>query len=399
MHGPKRFVYLLLTLITGIKFYIRPNSLLIVAEINRKPIVKFAPKGKPSFHDVVRNKVNDYFQSNNISPYSNSTMYVKTVAMLSLYFVPYLVIVTGHAAFSLWVFYGLYLLMGLGIVGIGTSVMHDSNHGAYTENKAINNLLGSVLNILGGYSLNWKIQHNVLHHTYTNIEGLDEDINSGFILRMSPEKELRKFHKYQHIYAWPLYCLMNLYWITAKDYIHLVRYDKNNLLTNQKTTLRKSIIELSLLKVLYVAYMIVLPIMFAGVGWGHIVFGLIAMHVVAGFSLAVIFQPAHVVETSDYSSPDEDRKMENNWAEHQILNTADFAQDNKIVSWFIGGLNFQIEHHLFPQVCHVHYPRIARIVEEVAVEFNLPYQVMPTFWSAIVAHGKMLKKLGNNEKI
>jgi linoleoyl-CoA desaturase len=326
-------------------------------------------------------------------------MYVKTVVMLSMYFIPYFVIVTGLASVSLWLFYPLYMLMGLGIVGIGTSVMHDSNHGAYTDNKAVNNLLGSVLNILGGYSLNWKIQHNILHHTYTNIEGLDEDIDSGFILRMSPDKPLRGFHRFQHIYAWFLYCLMNLYWIIGKDYKLLFRYDKNNLLQKQKTTLRKTLIELSLLKVVYIIYMIVLPIMFAQVAWYHVVLGLVVMHIIAGFSLAVIFQPAHVVETSDYSSPSDDRKMENNWAVHQVLNTADFAPNNKLVCWFIGGLNFQIEHHLFPQVCHVHYPKIAKIVADVAAEYNLPYQVMPTFRSAIYAHGKMLKKLGNNEKL
>ncbi|MCW3121627.1 MAG: hypothetical protein JWQ38_1119 [Flavipsychrobacter sp.] len=370
-----------------------------MAEVTSKRIVKFAPKGTPSFHDVVKRKVNDYFESNNISPYSNSKMYVKTVAMLSMYFIPYLAVVAGVGSVSLWLFYAMYLLMGLGIVGIGTSVMHDSNHGAYTDNNTINNLLGGVLNILGGYSKNWKIQHNILHHTYTNIEGLDEDIDSGFILRMSPDKPLRSFHRFQHIYAWGLYCLMNIYWVVAKDYIHLFRYERNKMLHNQKTTLRKALIELSLLKVLYIAYMIVVPVMISGVAWYHIIFGMLIMHVIAGLSLALIFQPAHVVGTSDYSSPSEDRKMVNAWAVHQILNTADFAQDNKLVSWFIGGLNFQIEHHLFPQVCHVHYPEIAKIVEDVAKEFNLPYQVMPTFGSAIVAHGKMLKKLGNNEKI
>lgn len=364
-----------------------------------KRIVKFAPKGTPSFHDVVKHRVNEYFQSNNISPFSNGTMYMKTAAMLSLYFIPYLLIVSGLASFNLLIFYALYLTMGLGIVGIGCSVMHDSNHGAYADNKMVNRLLGSVLNILGGYSLNWKIQHNILHHTYTNINGLDEDIDTGFILRMTPEKPLRRMHRYQHIYAWGLYCIMNLYWVVAKDYKLLFRYHKNNLLHNQKTTLRKALIELSLLKLVYIAYMIVLPIMFAGVGWGHVVLGIIAMHVVAGFALAVIFQPAHVIETSDFARPDDDRKMESNWAVHQVLNTADFAHDNKLVSWFIGGLNFQIEHHLFPHVCHVHYPKIAKIVKEVAAEFNLPYKVMPTFSSAIIAHGKMLQKLGNNESI
>ncbi len=173
--------------------------------------------------------------------------------MLSMYFVPYLIIVTGLAHVSIWLFYGLWFVMGLGVVGIGTSVMHDSNHGAYSENKGFNNFLGSVLNLLGGYALNWKIQHNILHHTYTNIHGLDEDISAGAGMRMSPGKPLKKFHRYQHIYAWGLYCLMNVYWVVAKDYIQLFKYSKNGLLQNQKTTLRKTLIELSLLKVLYIA--------------------------------------------------------------------------------------------------------------------------------------------------
>ncbi len=364
----------------------------------KKQLVKFAPKGHDSFYDVVKSRVNEYFHSNNISPYSNSAMVVKTVAMISMYFVPYVVMVTGLGSVSLWLFYGLWFLMGLGIVGIGTSVMHDSNHGAYANNKTVNHLLGSVLNILGGYSFNWKIQHNILHHTYTNIEGLDEDIDAGPVLRMSPEKPLRRFHRFQHIYCWAVYCIMNLYWITVKDYKMLFRYDKNGMLGHKKT-LKTALLELTLLKIFYIAYIVVLPILFSGVAWYHVVLGLVLMHVVAGFALACIFQPAHVVETSDYAAPTEEHKMEHYWALHQILNTANFAPDNKLVSWFIGGLNYQIEHHLFPHVCHVHYPKISKIVANTAKEFNIPYQVMPTFRSALVAHGKMLKILGRNEKL
>ncbi len=370
-----------------------------MAEAIRNRIVKFAHKGSPSFQDVVKARVHQYFEDNNISTYSNSAMYTKTAAMLAMYFVPYALIASGVASTHLLLFYGMYLLMGLGIVGIGTCIMHDSNHGAYAHNKALNNFLGSLLNVLGGYSRNWKIQHNILHHTYTNIEGLDEDINAAFFLRMSPDKPLRKMHRYQYIYAWPLYCFMNLYWITAKDYVSLVRYDRNNLLHNQKITLRNAILELTAYKIIYIGYMIVIPILFAGVAWYHVLIGLLMMHFVAGFALAIIFQPAHVIGSSEYGSPSDERKMEKSWAVHQLLNTADFAQNNKLVSWFIGGLNFQIEHHLFPHICHIHYPRIARIVEEVAKDFGLPYHVMPTFRSAIAAHGRMLRKLGTNETL
>ena len=325
-------------------------------------------------------------------------MKIKTVVMLSMYFVPFAFIVTGLASFNLLVFYFLWVLMGLGIVGIGASIMHDSNHGSYAKSKATNMFLGNLLNLLGGYALNWRIQHNILHHTYTNLEGMDEDIDAGPLLRMTPDKPLKGIHKYQHIYCWGLYCLMNLYWITGKDYVLLFRYHKSDLLVNQKTTLGKALFQLTALKLFYFFYVLVLPIMYSGVAWYHVVGGLVIMHVIAGFSLACIFQPAHVVSTSEFPTPSATHKMENSWAVHQILNTADFAPDNKLVSWFIGGLNFQIEHHLFPHICHIHYPKLAKIVHQTADEFGLPYVVNPTFTGAIIEHGKMLKKLGEMER-
>ncbi len=373
-----------------------------MSEIVRKNLVKFAPKGKDSFYDVLKIRVNDYFKTNKITPYSNTKMHIKTIIMLSLYFVPYIIIVTHTAssffALSPVLYYLLWVVMGFGIVGIGTSIMHDSNHGSYSKNRTVNRLLGYVLNLIGGYSLNWKIQHNVLHHTYTNLDGLDEDIDAG-PLRMTPDKPWKKYHRFQHIYAWFLYCLMNLYWITAKDYVLLFRYHKSDLLQNQKTNLRKALIHLTFLKALYFTTTLIVPILFSGIVWYHVLLGLIIMHVIAGFSLAAIFQPAHVVESSEFPHPSDTRRIQNNWAVHQILNTADFAPNNKLICWYIGGLNFQIEHHLFPHICHIHYPEIAKIVQQVAKEYNLPYTVFPTFRSAVKAHGKMLWLLGNNENL
>jgi len=359
----------------------------------KKSLVKFASKGEDSFYDTVKQRVEEYFRTNNISRYANTAMKVKTAVMLSLYFAPYFLMVSGFAT-PLWLFYGTWLLMGLGIVGIGTSVMHDSNHGSYSENKHVNNFLGNILNILGGYSRNWRIQHNILHHTYTNLEGLDEDIDAGILLRMTPHKPRYRFHRFQHIYAWFLYMIMNLFWVTVKDFRQLLRYDKEGLLKKEKVTLKKAITELSLLKVLYVAYILVLPMMFSGVAWYHVVFGFIGMHMMAGLGLACIFQPAHVMETSTFPDPPPTRKMEDSWAVHQVLNTTNFSPDSTLTAWFIGGLNYQIEHHLFPHICHIHYPKIAPIVAQTAREYNLPYNVQKTFAHALWEHGKMLRELG-----
>jgi len=361
---------------------------------NAKPLVKFAPKSNEGFYDTVKKRVDEYFTTNALSRHANGAMKFKTVVMLALYFLPYLAVVTGLTGTSFVGFYASWLLMGLGIVGIGTSVMHDSNHGSYSSNKYVNSFFGNILNLLGGYARNWRIQHNILHHTYTNLDGLDEDIDAGILLRMTPNAPRRGFHRFQHIYAWFLYMLMNLFWVTVKDYKQVIRYEKEGLLRKEKVSLKQALTELSLLKVLYIVYMIALPMLFSGLPWYHVVFGLIAMHMTAGLGLACIFQPAHVMETSTFPVPPATGKMEDSWAVHQLLNTTNFSPDSKLTAWFIGGLNYQIEHHLFPHVCHIHYRKIAPIVAATAREFNLPYNVQKTFARALVEHGRMLRTLG-----
>lgn len=365
----------------------------------KKSLVKFASKEKDGFYDTLKQRVDAYFEARNISKQANAAMKIKTAAMLLLYFVPFSLMVSGLASGHIFFFYGCWVLMGSGIVGIGTSVMHDSNHGAYSKNKLVNSFLGNILNVLGGYARNWRIQHNILHHTYTNLEGLDEDIDAGILLRMTPNKPLHKFHRFQHWYAWFLYMIMNLFWVTVKDFRQLIRYEKTSLLKKEKITLRKGILELSGLKIIYFGYVLVLPILFSQMPWYHVISGFVIMHMLAGLGLACIFQPAHVMETSTFPEPPQTRKMEDSWAVHQLMNTTNFAPGSKLTAWFIGGLNYQIEHHLFPQICHIHYPKLSSIVSQTAREFNLPYNVQKTFLGAVFEHGRMLKALGKEEQV
>lgn len=362
-----------------------------------KQIVRFSPKGNASFIDTVKAGVEQYFKSNNLSPYANFGVWVKAVLMLALYVGPYICIVSGVWHDNTWLFLGQWLLMALGMVGIGTAVMHDANHGALSRHKKVNDAAGHLIELVGGYSVTWKIQHNILHHTYTNVEGLDEDIDSNPLLRFSPNKPLYWFHKYQFIYAWFIYPLMTLYWMSAKDFIQLSNYKRHGLLRKQRISFRKALIQVIIRSILYYSYILVLPILFSGASWYLVVYGYLIMHVVGGLALACIFQPSHVVETSAFEQPVEDEgtyRMENSWAEHQVINTANYSPRSRFISWFIGGLNFQIEHHLFPGICHIHYRKIAVIVKNAAHQYGLPYQVYPTFLKALYAHGKMLKLLG-----
>jgi len=364
--------------------------------VSKLNIVRFAPKNGEGFYDTLKKNIDDFFKENNIGPHGNSTLRWKTVVMLALFFVPNVLIITGVGAISPWLFFGLWFLMGLGMVGIGCSVHHDSNHGSYSSNKTVNKIVGDVVNVVGGYDVTWRIQHNILHHTYTNIEGLDEDIEVGGLMRFSPHSKRYKLHRFQHIYAWFLYCLLTLQWVTYKDYRLLFQYEKKGLLKKERISLRKALIELSIYKVIYVTYILVLPIIFSGMPWQYVVAGFLILHFTAGLGLSLIFQLAHVLESSEFPLPTDDRKIENNWAIHQLLNTANFSPSSRIMYWFIGGLNYQVEHHLFPHISHVHYPKIAKIVKKTALQYGLPYYEMPNFVFAIREHGRMLKKMGRD---
>lgn len=323
-------------------------------------------------------------------------MVFKTLMMFTLYFTPFVLLLSGISTNPLIVI-GLYFVMGLGLAGIGLSVMHDACHHAYSRKKWVNDLLSYSLNMLGASSFNWKVQHNVLHHTFTNVHEVDEDIASRGILRLTPEAPGKKIHRYQYIYAWFLYGLMTLVWVFIKDFDRLQRYRKNGLIRQVKGSYTKELAILILTKVFYVSYIFGLPLLLTDIPWYWLLTGFLLMHYVAGFILAIIFQPAHVTTETSFPMPDDEGKLENVFAVHQILTTANFARESRLFSWYVGGLNYQVEHHLFPTICHIHYRKLSRIVEETAKEFGYPYHSVPTFKDALVQHGRHLKAMGRPE--
>jgi linoleoyl-CoA desaturase len=288
----------------------------------------------------------------------------------------------------------MYVIMGLGVAGIGLSVMHDANHGAYSKKSWVNTAVGYSMNFLGANAFTWKVQHNVLHHSFTNIHEEDEDISPRGALRLTPHSNWLWIHKYQFVYAWFLYGLMTIVWMSIKDFSRLLKYKKNGLVETQKTTFIKECVILLTSKILYIAYMVLLPLTLTSYTWWQLGLGIFAMHYIAGFILAIIFQPAHVIEGTDFPLADESGNIRNDWAVHQLLTTTNFGTGNKYFSWYVGGLNFQIEHHLFPNICHVHYRKIAKIVKATAEEFGLPYKTSRTFLSALGSHMRLLKQLG-----
>lgn len=356
---------------------------------------RFSKHAKDGFGPTVRKRVNDYFQSKNISKTGDYRIWLK-IAIMPLFFIgPFVMLLLYGDQMPLWSYYGLWLLMGFSIAGMGLGIMHDAVHGSLSNNKKLNEFVGqATLNFIAGSTINWKIQHNVLHHSFTNVDGYDEDISPSGVMRFSPNQEHKGFFRYQAYYAWFLYGLMTFIWATFKDFGQLNRFHKMGLLKQQGKNYNKEMRNLIIRKIIYYAVFMALPIYLIGLPWYHVVLGWLAMHFVAGITLGTIFQCAHVIPETSYPSLDENNTLENDVATHQMLTTANFANNNKLLSWYAGGLNFQIEHHLFPNICHVHHKDISKIVRKTAEEFGIPYHYTSKFSSALAGHARFLNDLG-----
>lgn len=344
------------------------------------------------FAVVLRKNVNDYFQDNGISTKGDWRMYLKSANMLGMFIIPLALILTMKM--SAWWLLPLYMVMGIGKAGVGMGVMHDANHGAYSHKAWVNKMMGNTMYLLGANVFNWKVCHNLLHHVYTNIDGIDGDINSRGPIRFSEHAPLKSFHRYQYIHAFFVYGVITIYKF-LNDLLQLFHFSKNGIMKMRGTSLLPELFTLFVTKGAYLFMVIGLPILLTDFAWWQVLLGFLVMHITAGFILGVVFQLAHVVEDVDQPTDDHHEGIiESEWLVHEVKTTCNFARENHLLNWYIGGLNFQVEHHLFPNICHIHYPKIAPIVERTVREFGFPYHVKPTFRSAVISHMRKLKELG-----
>ncbi|MEX2597893.1 MAG: acyl-CoA desaturase [Salibacteraceae bacterium] len=338
----------------------------------------------------MRKRVNEYFEKKNVKRTGDYRVAIKAVVMFSMFFIPYAIIISNQL--DVWQYFLASFVMGIGMAGIGLAVMHDANHGALSSKQWVNDIMAYSLNVIGGNSLSWKIQHNVLHHSFTNVHGVDEDLEGGHIMRFTPNEPWKKHHKLQHIYAWMLYSLMTFSWVLIKDFKRISNYHKLGLVEAQGTTFTKAILTVFVSKVVYISYMLVLPL-YLGYNVWLVLGGFVLMHLLGGLILAMIFQPAHIMDHHTFIEGDRE-VIEDTYESHQLKTTSNFAPSNKWLTWYCGGLNYQVEHHIFPSVSHIHYPDISRIVKETAEEFGLPYRSVDTWAKALGIHQRTMRKLG-----
>lgn len=360
--------------------------------MNPTPAVRFSHKDPAKFFRTLNKRVNSYFKENEIARTGNWKLHLKTAVMFSLFLTPYILVLSLDI--SQWWMLLFTILMGMGMAGVGMNVMHDANHGVYSSKKWVNKLMGGSMYILAGNVYNWQVQHNVLHHTYTNIHGYDEDLDAGRIIRFTKHSEWKWYHKFQQYYSIILYGLMTLNWVLTTDFKQTHRYLKRGLSYGKMPSARAQWSTVIITKIIYLGVWIVIPMFFIDVAWWKILIGFFAMHYTAGLILSTIFQLAHVVDDTEMPLPDEKGSMKNTWAIHQLFTTVNFSPRNKWISWVTGGLNHQVEHHIYPNISHVHYRKVADILEKTANEFDLPYNEYKTMGKAVRVHFSYLKKMG-----
>jgi linoleoyl-CoA desaturase len=315
-------------------------------------------------------------------------MYLKTAVILGLFAAPYVLLV--FVAQAWWVALPLAVLLGLATAGVGFNVQHDGGHQAYSDRPWVNKLMALTLDVIGGSSYVWRWKHAVFHHTYVNITGHDSDIDLGPLGRLSPHQKRWAFHRWQHFYLWPLYGLLGIKWHLGGDVLNVVtgRIGGHRFPRPRGWDLVTFLAG----KAVFLTLAFGIPLLFHPL-WVALLFYAVA-EVVLGMTMSVVFQLAHCVEEAEHPLPRPGTgRIENAWAVHQVETTVDFARGSRVLAWLLGGLNFQIEHHLFPRICHVHYPAMSELVEETCRDFGVRYRAHPSVLAGLVSHYRWLRRL------
>ncbi|MDE1191413.1 MAG: acyl-CoA desaturase [Arachidicoccus sp.] len=350
---------------------------------------KFAKSVIP-FHIELKNRINQYFELSGKTATGGFRIFSKAL-LLTLALVYCYVQVVFFTPASTLLCILLCMAMGVIISGIGFNVMHDGSHGSFSKYTFLNKIAAHSTEIVGASQFMWNMKHNVIHHAYTNIDGVDDDIDAKPFLRMAPSQKKYKMHRFQHLYFWIFYAILHLYWTLVNDFVKYFT-GKVGEIPLKKMKLKDHFV-FWVFKAVYFSVFMIIPIVRLGfIDW---LVGYLLLSATAGLILSVVFQLAHTVEHTHFPMPDEATgKMEDEWAIHQLKTTANFATRNKLISWYVGGLNFQVEHHLFPKISHIHYPAINKIVKQACHEYNVTYIEYKRMYQAFWSHIHFLKEMG-----
>lgn len=379
------------------------------------------------FYPTLRRRVVERLEEKGLSRRGSAEIWIKATLLILWFWSSLIMAITTtdnywHAC--LW-----SICWGISGAFVGTCIQHDGNHGAFSRWPLLNKAAGWTQDMMGASAFTWEFQHMLGHHPYTNLldtqenqnnQESDPDVFSSYpLMRMHPQNEVKPFHKYQHLYAPFLFGLMTLSKCYQQDVEVVLSKKLYHLDANCRYGSTWNVLRFWGMKVLSAAYCVVWPCYTHGIAKG--LFLCFIGHFACGELLATMFIVNHVIDgvsfAHDGAEKPYDRKgntpMEaiartpgktpdvplNDWAAVQCQTSVNWSKGSWFWNHFSGGLSHQIEHHLFPSICHTHYVHIQDVVETTCQEFGVPYRSEPDLWTA---YGKMklhLYNLGNEEPV
>ncbi|MFZ9737582.1 MAG: fatty acid desaturase family protein [Prochlorotrichaceae cyanobacterium] len=351
---------------------------------------------RSSFTQELHQRVNDYFANTPRCRKDSPALYLKTAIIVAW-------IVGGWAALLLsppllWVKLMGCGLMGLGIAAYAMNVFHDASHGSYSHHAKLNAILRMGGDFIGISSYFWSIRHNKLHHVYTNIPGYDMEAHGDGIIRMLPSHEYRWYNRYQHFFIWLIYPIVPIYWFFSEIKLFINACQGSAAYEDIHIPVPKvqEILVFVIARILGLCFFVGLPLML-GYSLLETIVGLTLIYMTYGLVAVQVFMLAHILEKVDFPTlAQNDRRLDEDWFLFQIRTTADFAHRNPILCWYLGGLNYQVVHHLFPNICHIHYPELADILDETCAKYGVNYRRYGTLWDAIVSCYRWLKQMAQD---
>lgn len=352
--------------------------------------LKFSKDEGSQFYKELNEQIELYFKENKLQKTGNSTMYFKIGMYFCLDILCYVLMITST---SVEAFYIFYLLMGLAVLLTAFNISHDAAHGVAVKSKFWNKLLFQVsFNLQGNNAYVWGKNHIESHHLYTNVEGSDIDVLNNPLVRMTVHQPLKWYHRFQHIYTPVLYLLYSINWFFFRETLMLFNYSSRTIKIKIPA---KEVVKLVLFKLLYIGYMILLPIYLLPFGWGNVLLAFVLNHFLISILFTGVLGVSHLSDFVSHPEPDEEGKLDISWAKLQMCTSVDYNADSVFFNWTLGGFNAHTLHHLLPNICHVHYLKILPIFRSLADKHGLTYMEMP-YHKTLASHFRFLKGMGNN---
>lgn len=352
-----------------------------------KPI-KFGTEGK-EFGEDVKRRVAAYFSDNNIGTKANGLMIFKSLLLIALFITSYYMAVFADIRPLFKLFFAISF--GSSMAFLAFNIGHDASHNAYAKNNRVNSILAYTMNLCGINQYIWNIKHNLSHHSFTNIPHADMDNENVGVARITRFHKWKPVFKYQYLYLPFLWPFFGMFLIFVKDF-QLFAMTRMGNSQYESHPIREWVI-LIVSKLIVVTYIFVIPLMVIDLPYWQILLGILVLFMCMGTLLTTIFLFVHLIENTPFPEEDKEGKIKDHWMLHQLKVTTDYSPFNPILTFFSGGLNQHVAHHMFPNYCHVHYGAITKIIQQTAKEHGYEYRYQ-SHWKAFKSHIRFLKKMG-----